>query len=138
VHPAEPIEKRKGTIAMNSLTLISCGVTAAFAILIACDTTTNVHATPMVSPSKQILAGKALTVSDHCTQCHGANLTGQTQFSPSLRTTGVLKEYNKKTFETVLFSGKTNDGGMVSNPMPVYKMKAALADDIYDYLKTLK
>lgn len=72
-----------------------------------------------------------------CTGCHGANLKGRKGFSPGLTRSGVLKEYNKKTFETVMNTGKTNSGGMVKPPMPVFHDSAKVADADYKYLNTL-
>lgn len=73
-----------------------------------------------------------------CTGCHGLNLQGRKGFSPNLTKLGVLKEYNQKTFERVMSTGVTNDGGHVQKPMPVYHFPASVSDKIYAYLKSVK
>jgi len=94
-----------------------------------------------VSPdasAAQITSGKALTQKLRCTGCHAATLVGIPGFSPSITPSGVLKQYNQKTFETVLDTGVTPSGAPVSPPMKVYHLPASQADDIYFYLQTLK
>ncbi len=73
-----------------------------------------------------------------CTGCHGDNLLGRKGFSPNLSKLGVLKEYNQKTFERVMNTGVTNDGGHVQKPMPVFHYPAAVSDKIYKYLLSIK
>lgn len=93
----------------------------------------------MVKPTAAVLAqGKALTAKDKCTGCHAPDLNGKQGFSPSLHTSGVLHEYTPKTWAVVMDTGKTNDGGMVKQPMPVYHMPVKDSTAIYYYLKTLK
>jgi mono/diheme cytochrome c family protein len=91
-----------------------------------------------ISPAATIAKGKTLVTTYHCNSCHAADLAGKKGFSPSLKSDGVLKEYNAKTWAVVLDTGVTNDGGMVKKPMPVYKMKAADSAAIWAYLKTVK
>ena len=88
----------------------------------------------------QIAQGKALASSlqPPCTGCHGADLAGKKGFSPSLHTSGVLREYNPITWARVMDTGVTNDGGHVKRPMPVYHLKAAQSNALYAYFKTLK
>jgi mono/diheme cytochrome c family protein len=96
-------------------------------------------AKPMKSMKMSMLAeGKNITTTKGCVKCHGSNLNGIPQFSPGLSKTGVLKEYNKSSFEVVMNTGKTNDGGMVTKPMPIYHFKSAQSDALYAYLVTLK
>jgi len=102
----------------------------------------------VASPPSQALTGKAkpslvakgksLSTKYGCNTCHGKDLAGKPKFSPSLKSTGVLKEYNPKTWATVLNTGVTNDGGKVKDPMPVYKMKATESAALWAYFKTLK
>lgn len=82
--------------------------------------------------------GKTLAATDRCNTCHGADYSGKKGFSPSLHATGVLREYNAKTWATVMNTGVTNDGGHVRPPMPVYHLKAADSGALYAYFKTLK
>ena len=91
-----------------------------------------------LSGAAAVSHGKALVNQYKCNTCHGADLAGKPHFAPSLHATGVLKEYNQKTWERVLDTGLDNDGKPVRKPMPVYHMKAADADAIYAYCKTLK
>lgn len=93
---------------------------------------------PHPASAMQVAHGKALVGGNGCASCHGANLAGRKGFSPSLHTTGVLKEYNAATFARVMNTGETNDGGYVKKPMPVYHLKSADGTAIYAYLKTLK
>ena len=91
-----------------------------------------------LSGAAAVSHGKALVSQYKCNTCHGPDLAGKQGFSPSLKPAGVLKEYDTKTWARVLDTGVTNDGGKVRNPMPVYHMKAADADAIFAYCKTLK
>ena len=101
-----------------------------------------------VNPASQALTGKAspatiakgktLAVKYGCNTCHGKDYAGKPKFSPSLKKNGVLKEYNPKTWATVLNTGVTNDGGKVKDPMPVYKMKASDSAAIWAFLVSLK
>ena len=91
-----------------------------------------------LSGAAAISHGKALVAQNRCNGCHGPDLAGRPGGAPSLHSDGVLKEYNQKTWERVLNTGLDNDGKPVRKPMPVYHMKAADADAIFAYLKTLK
>jgi cytochrome c2 len=94
--------------------------------------------THKASASGAAAKGKTLAAKYRCNTCHAADLSGKPGFSPSLHASGVLKEYTPKTWDAVLSTGVTNDGGKVKPPMPVYKMSAADANAIWAYLKTLK
>lgn len=89
-------------------------------------------AASLVAQGKQIVQQKG------CNTCHGANLAGKPKFSPSLRSNGVLKVYNPKTWARVMDVGITEDGEKVKKPMPVYHLKAADSAALYAYFKTLK
>lgn len=91
-----------------------------------------------LSGAALIAHGKALAAADRCNTCHGADYSGKKKFSPSLKASGVLREYNAKTWATVMDTGVTNDGGKVHPPMPVYHLKAADSGALYAYFKTLK
>lgn len=88
--------------------------------------------------AKLVAQGKQLSQQKGCNGCHGANLEGKPKFSPSLRSNGVLKEYNPKTWARVMDVGITEDGKKVKKPMPVYHLKAQESAALYAYYKTLK
>jgi mono/diheme cytochrome c family protein len=88
--------------------------------------------------AKLVALGKQISQQKGCNGCHGANLAGKPNFSPSLRSNGVLKEYNPKTWARVMDVGITEDGHKVKKPMPVYRMKAPDSAALYAYYKTLK
>jgi mono/diheme cytochrome c family protein len=90
------------------------------------------------SASTLVAKGHALAVAKHCNTCHAANFKGKPGFSPSLTSTGVLKEYNPKTWDRVMNTGITNDGKPVKKPMPVYHLSAADSNALWAYFKTLK
>ncbi len=98
------------------------GATAAFAL-----TCLAVSLAPQPALSQEHMKKPATAVAavaqppqiTNCTGCHGSNLLGRKGFSPNLSKLGVLKEYNQKTFERVMNTGVTNDGGHVQKPMPV-------------------
>lgn len=92
---------------------------------------------PAPSPAT-IAHAKTLVASKRCSSCHAANLTGRKGFSPSLHASGVMREYNPKTWARVMDTGVTNDNGHVKPPMPVYHLKAADSNALYAYLATLK
>lgn len=114
------------TIAITSLTIVAAASRA------------ETMAVKSDGTAQQRLTGKALASSLHCTGCHSADLSGHPNFAPSLRASGVTKEYNQKAFERVMSTGITNDGKPVSPPMKAYGLKASQADDIYFYLLSLK
>ncbi len=125
-------------------TPITAALTLAFGVGAALAGTHISPAAPMHTMRKPaantavIAQGKSLAESNGCNGCHGANYAGKQGFSPSIRSTGVLKEYNVKTFERVMNTGVTNDGGHVKKPMPVYHFSAKKSDPLYAFLKTLK
>jgi uncharacterized protein YceK len=97
------------------------------------------HAAKTTAASSKLIAqGKTLASTMGCNKCHSADLSGKKGFSPSLHASGVLKEYNPKSWAVVLDTGVTNDGGMVKKPMPAYHMPATKAAALYAYCKTLK
>lgn len=93
---------------------------------------------PKAGGAAMIAKGKALAESKRCNTCHNADYAGKKGFSPSLHASGVLKEYNAKTWAVVMDTGVTNDDGKVKPPMPVYHLKAADSGALYAYFKTLK
>ena len=74
---------------------------------------------PAVSPAAQIAAGKAVSEQNGCNTCHAATYAGKQGFSPSIRANGVTKQYILATWERVMDTGVTEDGGHVKKPMPV-------------------
>lgn len=85
-----------------------------------------------------VAQGKTLAVKDRCNGCHSPNYAGKKGFSPSLHASGVLHEYNAKTWARVMNTGLTNDGGKVKPPMPVYHLPAKSSAALYAFFKTLK
>ncbi len=69
-----------------------------------------------------VAAGKGIAENNGCNGCHGADYAGKKGFSPSIRANGVTKQYKLATFERVMNTGETEDGGHVEKPMPVYHM----------------
>ena len=90
------------------------------------------------SSAALITAGKGIAENNGCNSCHGANYAGKKGFSPSLHANGVLKEYTLTTFERVMNTGVTNDGGHVKKPMPVYHMDGKKSKPLYAFLESLK
>ena len=101
-------------------------------------TTATMRPLDAKATSKLVAQGKQISDQKGCNTCHGANLAGKPKFSPSLRSNGVLKEYNPKTWARVMDVGITKDGKKVKPPMPVYRMKAPDSAALYAYYKTLK
>ena len=93
---------------------------------------------PAASPAAQIAAGKTLAESNGCNSCHSATYGGKPHFSPSIRADGVTKQYKLATWERVMDTGVTEDGGQVKKPMPVYHMPAAKSAPLYAFLTSLK
>ena len=93
---------------------------------------------PAVSPAAQIAAGKAVAESNGCNGCHSATYAGKQGFSPSIRATGVTAKYTLATWERMMDTGVTEDGGKVRKPMPVYHMPAAKSAPLYAFLKSQK
>lgn len=96
---------------------------------------------PMKAPAvsaAQIAHGKTVAETQGCNGCHAHDYAGKAGFSPSIRADGVTKQYTLATFERVMKTGETEDGGHVKKPMPVYKMTAEDSAPLYAFLKTLK
>ncbi len=93
---------------------------------------------PAASPAAQIAAGKVTAETNGCNGCHAATYAGKKGFSPSIRATGVTKQYTLATWERVMDTGVTEDGGHVQKPMPVYHMPAAKSTPLYAFLKSQK
>jgi len=93
---------------------------------------------PAASPAAQIAVGKAISEQNGCNGCHTATYAGKKGFSPSIRASGVTKQYTLATWERVMNTGVTEDGGHVQKPMPVYHMPAAKSAPLYAFLKSQK
>ena len=93
---------------------------------------------PTASPAAQITAGKAVAEKNGCNGCHAATYAGKPGFSPSIRANGVTKKYTLATWERVMNTGVTEDGGSVQKPMPVYHMPVAKSAPLYAFLKSQK
>ena len=93
---------------------------------------------PMASSAAQIAQGKATAESNGCNSCHSATYAGKARFSPSIRANGVTKQYTLATWERVMNTGITEDGGHVKKPMPVYHMPAAKSAPLYAFMTSLK
>ena len=85
-----------------------------------------------------VTAGKGVAETNGCNSCHGADYAGKKGFSPSIRANGITKQYKLATFERVLNTGITEDGGHVQKPMPVYHMPAKQSAPLYAFLESLK
>ena len=85
-----------------------------------------------------ITAGKSVAETNGCNSCHGATYAGKKGFSPSIRANGVTKQYKLATFERVMNTGVTEDGGHVEKPMPVYHMDAKKSAPLYAFLESQK
>jgi len=93
---------------------------------------------PSASTAALIAAGKGIAESNGCNGCHSATYAGKKGFSPSIRANGVTKQYKLATFERVMNTGVTEDGGHVEKPMPVYHMDAKKSAPLYAFLTSLK
>ena len=93
---------------------------------------------PVASNTALIAAGKGIAESNGCNGCHSATYAGKKGFSPSIRANGILKQYKLATFERVMNTGVTEDGGHVEKPMPVYHMDAKKSAPLYAFLTSLK
>ena len=93
---------------------------------------------PSASTTALIAAGKGIAESNGCNGCHSATYAGKKGFSPSIRANGVTKQYKLATFERVMNTGVTEDGGHVEKPMPVYHMDAKKSAPLYAFLTSLK
>ena len=85
-----------------------------------------------------VTAGKGVAENNGCNSCHGADYAGKKGFSPSIRANGILKQYKLTTFERVMNTGITEDGGHVEKPMPVYHMDAKKSAPLYAFLESQK
>ena len=85
-----------------------------------------------------VTAGKGVAENNGCNSCHGADYAGKKGFSPSIRANGVTKQYKLATFERVMNTGITEDGGHVQKPMPVYHMDAKKSAPLYAFLESQK
>ena len=90
------------------------------------------------SSAALVTAGKGVAENNGCNSCHGADYAGKKGFSPSIRSTGILKQYKLATFERVMNTGITEDGGHVQKPMPVYHMDAKKSAPLYAFLESQK
>lgn len=93
---------------------------------------------PAALPAAQIAAGKAISEQNGCNGCHTTTYAGKKGFSPSIRASGVTQKYTLATWERVMDTGVTEDGGHVKKPMPVYHMPAAKSAPLYAFLKSQK
>ena len=93
---------------------------------------------PAAPNTALIAAGKGIAESNGCNGCHSATYAGRKGFSPSIRANGILKQYKLATFERVMNTGVTEDGGHVEKPMPVYHMDAKKSAPLYAFLTSLK
>ncbi len=93
---------------------------------------------PVPSSAALLAAGKGIAETNGCNGCHSATYTGKKGFSPSIRANGVTKQYKLATWERVMNSGVTEDGGHVERPMPVYHMPAQKSAPLYAFLESLK
>ena len=91
----------------------------------------------VASSAAMISQGKALASQYGCNKCHGADFHGKPGRTPNITETGELKNYNPKTFATLLSTGVEHDGKHLQH-MPVMHLPASKADAIYAYLKTVK
>lgn len=98
----------------------------------------NVVKKPAASNAALITQGKAVANSNGCNSCHTATYSGKKGFSPSIRSTGVTKQYTLATWERMMNTGVTEDGGHVAKPMPVYRMSAKDSAPLYAFMKSLK
>ncbi len=93
---------------------------------------------PAASSAALVTEGKGIAENNGCNSCHGATYAGKKGFSPSIRSNGILKKYSLATFERVMNTGVTEDGGHVKKPMPVYHMDAKKSAPLYAFLESLK
>lgn len=114
------------------------GLCAAIAGLQAAPVHTMKHPAVAGGSAALVVAGKGIAESNGCNGCHSATYAGKKGFSPSIRASGVTKQYKLATFERVMNTGVTEDGGHVEKPMPVYHMPAAKSAPLYAFLESLK
>ena len=131
---------------MNKILTPAAILTAAFGLCATFTLTQTSPAAPVhalkkpaaASSAALITAGKGVAESNGCNSCHGANYAGKKGFSPSIRANGVTKQYKLATFERVMNTGVTEDGGHVEKPMPVYHMDAKKSAPLYAFLESQK
>ena len=113
------------------------GLCAAIAGLQAAPLHTMKHPAAATSTAL-VTAGKGVAETNGCNSCHGANYAGKKGFSPSIRANGVTKQYKLATFERVMNTGITEDGGHVQKPMPVDHMPVKQSAPLYAFLESQK
>lgn len=118
------------------LLTLSLGIGITLAATVSPAAVKTVH--PGAKGNASLAHGKALAASLRCNTCHGADYAGKKGFSPSLHASGIMKEYNAKTWARVMNTGVTNDNGHVKAPMPVYHLKPSDSGALFAYFKTLK
>lgn len=125
----------------KSLTLLTTafGLSAVFAgIQTSPAAPMNAMKKPAASSAALVATGKGISETNGCNGCHSATYTGKKGFSPSIRSNGILKKYSLTTFERVMNTGVTEDGGHVKKPMPVYHMPAQKSAPLYAFLESFK
>lgn len=128
---------------MNITLKSAAALTAAFGL---CAAFAGLQAAPLHtmkrptagSSAALVTAGKGIAENNGCNSCHGADYAGKKGFSPSIRANGVTQQYKLATFERVMNTGVTEDGGHVQKPMPVYHMDAKKSAPLYAFLTSLK
>jgi len=114
----------------------SLGLVACFGLASVCP------AAPPLKNAKTNIAliakGKALSNSKKCTGCHGPDMAGRPNFSPSLHASGPLRHYTAKTWARALDIGVDEEGKPFKKPMPTYHMAAPDSAALFAYCKTLK
>ena len=126
---------------MTSLTAltVALGLCAAFSTQISPAAPVHAMKRPAAGSSAALVtAGKGIAENNGCNSCHGADYAGKKGFSPSIRSNGILKKYTLTTFERVMNTGETEDGGYVKKPMPVYHMDGKKSVPLYAFLESLK
>ena len=132
-----PINFMNKTLKSSTALTAAFGLCAVFAGLQAAPLHTMKH--PAAGGSAALItAGKSVAENNGCNSCHGADYAGKKGFSPSIRANGILKQYKLATFERVMNTGVTEDGGHVEKPMPVYHMPTAKSAPLYAFLESLK
>lgn len=126
---------------ITSLTALTAalGLCAAFSTQISPAAPIHAMKHPAAGGSAALVAaGKGIAENNGCPSCHGADYAGKKGFSPSIRANGVTKQYTLTTFERVMNTGVTEDGGHVMKPMPVYHMDGKKSVPLYAFLESLK
>ena len=130
---------------MNTTLKSAAALTAAFGMCAVFASTQTSPAAPLRTLKKPaagsaalVAAGKGIAETNGCNGCHSATYAGKQGFSPSIRANGVTKQYKLATWERVMNTGVTEDGGHVERPMPVYHMDAKKRAPLYAFLESLK